>query len=415
MPPSEASRHRTDAKRGPKKRVAPGVYLRAGKYLVTYADVDGRERSKTTDARNLTEAKAAREAIRVKVRSGEAVAPNRVTLDEVAQEFFALFDSLVAAGERSERTAELYRQRYDCYVKPRIGRVQIQALRAEHVSRLLAEMRHAGTAARVGRKRAATAPWTLKGVLVVLSSILSHAMTRGLIVESPLKRLSKTETPKGKSEREHRRLTDEECQALIAATTPTYRPLIATAVFTGMRLSEVLGLRWQDVDFEEGVIRVRHQLSVAKVDKPARVVPLKTPRAKRGIDMLSGLTEMLKAHKAAALRFGWHGPQSYVFVTGNGTPHHQRNVSRALSKAADAAGLNGDGMEALEMHDLRRTAISRWIAAGLDVVTVSRMAGHSRPSVTLDIYADEFEKAKRGAEIRARLEAGTSINLNEVV
>ena len=59
----------------------------------------------------------------------------------------------------------------------------------------------------------------------------------------------------------------------------------------------------------------------------------------------------------------------------------------------------------------RRTSISRWIAAGLDVVTVSRMAGHARPSITLDIYADEFEKAKRGAEIRARLESGTNISI----
>jgi hypothetical protein len=59
----------------------------------------------------------------------------------------------------------------------------------------------------------------------------------------------------------------------------------------------------------------------------------------------------------------------------------------------------------------RRTSISRWIAAGLDVVTVSRMAGHARPSITLDIYADEFEKAKRGAEIRAQLESGTNISI----
>ncbi len=123
---------------------------------------------------------------------------------------------------------------------------------------------------------------------------------------------------------------------------------------------------------------------------------------------------MLKAHKAAVMRFGWHGAENYVFITGNGTPHHQRNVSRAFTNAADAAGLNSDGVEAPEMHDLRRTAISRWIAAGLDVVTVSRMAGHSRPSVTLDIYANEFEKAKRGAEIRARLEEVTKINLNQV-
>jgi integrase len=63
------------------------------------------------------------------------------------------------------------------------------------------------------------------------------------------------------------------------------------------------------------------------------------------------------------------------------------------------------------MHDLRHTAISHWIAAGLDVVTVQRRAGHARPSITLDLYSHEFAEAQRSAETRARLRAVSTLGI----
>jgi integrase len=63
------------------------------------------------------------------------------------------------------------------------------------------------------------------------------------------------------------------------------------------------------------------------------------------------------------------------------------------------------------MHDLRHTAISHWIAAGLDVVTVQRRAGHARPSITLDLYSHEFADAQRSAETRATLRAVSTLGI----
>jgi integrase len=71
-------------------------------------------------------------------------------------------------------------------------------------------------------------------------------------------------------------------------------------------------------------------------------------------------------------------------------------------------------MKPVGWHDLRHTAISRLIASGLDVVEVQRQAGHSRPSVTLDIYSHEFQKAKRSEDIRSKIAAGTSIRLSVI-
>jgi integrase len=78
------------------------------------------------------------------------------------------------------------------------------------------------------------------------------------------------------------------------------------------------------------------------------------------------------------------------------------------------AGLNPkgkatpEGLQPVGWHDLRHTAISRRIAAGLDVKTVQRMAGHAKPSITLDLYSHEFEKAARSDDLRNRLMAASS-------
>jgi site-specific recombinase XerD len=109
-------------------------------------------------------------------------------------------------------------------------------------------------------------------------------------------------------------------------------------------------------------------------------------------------------------RVGLPGPGNYVFCTAEGRPLAQRNVARDLSTAAERAGLNPGGAEALSTHDLRHTAVSRWIAAELDPVTVASMAGDTLETI-LKVYAHEFDKAKNREANRATLAEGTSIQL----
>jgi integrase len=164
-------------------------------------------------------------------------------------------------------------------------------------------------------------------------------------------------------------------------------------------------------------------------------VPLKTARRQKGcrereIELRPELVELLlrrrqaferilasfsdrddlSAYRQASRELGG----SYVFATLEGKPLIHRNVSRDLfgeDGAADRAGLNREGLPRLSCHDLRHTAISRWIAAGLDPVTVARMAGDDLKTI-LDTYAHEFEKAKRRSAIREQLSAGTAIRLS---
>jgi integrase len=97
----------------------------------------------------------------------------------------------------------------------------------------------------------------------------------------------------------------------------------------------------------------------------------------------------------------------WVFATSRGTPLGHRNAERrALGRAARIAGLDGEGWPPLRFRDLRHTFASHLIIdLGLDVVQVSRILGHARVTITLDVYAHLFEDARHAAEIRERMAA----------
>jgi integrase len=282
----------------------------------------------------------------------------------------------------------LYRQLYRTHLESTFARRPVQEIRPAQLSVLLADLRRSGLSS-----------WTRRGIYQVLASIFEHARSpHGLLIDSPLKRLGKAERPKAKSATKARTLTNDECARLIAATSEHWRSMVTTAVFTGLRISELLGLAWADIDFDEETIHVRNQLSRGSADEPARLVPLKSDAGERDAYLMPELAAVLRRHRAEALSLGKASPESYVFSTLQGRPLSQRNATRALTVAAGRAGLNPEGVERLSFHDLRHTAISRLIAAGLDIVEVQRQAGHSRPSITLDHYSHEFGLRQQRAE-----------------
>lgn len=357
---------------------------------------NGRERVKHLRARNWTEARKLHKKRLVNVEEGTEPDSSRATMDELAEEFFSLFEGLVSTGERKPGTLERRKIQYRVHVQPSFGRMRVQSIRPAHVSRWLADKRRQGI--------------DLASVYEIIRVLLNHAVTRGLIVESPLKRLSSPERPKRRSKNPARCLTDEECSALIRHALPGTRTLIALYAFTGLRQSEGLGLLWDDLELEEGGLHVRAQLGRKKRGEPARRVPTKSERGVREVDLLPELVKLLKLHKAEAFARGHARPEDFVFATAEGRPLYYRNVTRDFTTAADRAGLNRKGVPKLTTHDLRHTAISRWIASGLDAVEVARQAGDTVEVVT-KTYMHEFDRAKRKDEIRAKLTAGTSIRL----
>lgn len=376
-----------------------GIYFRTGadgkrQYEITFLDSDSRRRWQRVDG-NLVDAQAALDDVRGKMRRGERVAPTKVMFGEYADAW------LESQSHLRPRTREWYGIALRVHLKPRLGCVRLADVNEEDVLRLIAEMRAAGKAA-----------WTIRGVLTPLGRILSTATRRGLIASNPVAKLERGERPKIES-REMRVLDTDGIARMLEASPKRYRALLATAVFTGLRQGELLGLQWADVDLEAGVLHVRKQ-----ADRHGNRVEPKTQQAVRDVGLMPALVQTLRAHKERAFAHRLAKPTDYVFASETGTPLHYRNVvRRGLDKAAEEAGLvssaqerkraktEGRDVESLRFHDLRHTFASLLIAQGLNVTFVSRTLGHSSPNVTLNVYAHLFDRFEHEQRAKDAMEA----------
>jgi len=199
-------------------------------------------------------------------------------------------------------------------------------------------------------------------------------------------------------------LQREEIPRVPDAADERHRALLATAVFTGLRQGELLGLLWRDVDLDAGVLHVRRQL-----DRWGDLVEPKTAQAKRQVILMPALGRMLREHR---LRSPFSRDDDFIFASDVGTAMIHRNVvTRGLDPAVRRAALDGPH---LRFHDLRHTFASILIAAGQDIVFVSRQLGHARSSITLDSYAHLFDHEAHGRQLADAMEAGFGDMLDPV-
>jgi integrase len=177
---------------------------------------------------------------------------------------------------------------------------------------------------------------------------------------------------------------------------------VTTLAFTGLRISEVLGLRWRDVDFVEGELYVGGQLSLSRSDRPARRVELlKTEASERYVPIFPAVERELARFRNEEEARGRGRDHDLVFLTRRtGQPLSQRNAARAVADAATAAGLGKVGP-----HDLRRSFCSLAGRRGVDPIEAAQITGHS-PDVWARHYARSFGKAQRQEARRRMLEHG---------
>lgn len=285
-------------------RVERGIYRQPnGKYAVC-ARRGGRLHFRTA-GQDLDEARRARADLIAALEAGRVPASPRLRLDTVAGRWSVRFQAMVAAGERHRRTYEAHRFHLDHDILPRLGRQRIGSLGVEDVADLIGELRAAGRS-----------PKTTANALATLHSVLRFARRRGWITADPVELPEPEERPRPKRRRQ-RVLGRAEIERLLAACPPSGPLLIATALYSGLWISELLGPIWEDVDFTAGLIRVRAQLSRAHRGEPARRVAPKTPASVREVPLVEQLAHLLAAHKQAT---PLAAPGDWVFATGRSTP-----------------------------------------------------------------------------------------------
>lgn len=248
---------------GRRSRVERGIYRQPnGKYAVCFM-LDGKLTFRTVGY-ELDTARQERQAFVEAARWGVLASAPRLRFGQVAGWRVERFARRVAAGERCERTLDFRRYHLEHHLLPAFGSRPVREIAVNDIADLLDSLREQGRAEN-----------TLAGLLATLQCVMRFAVRNGWIPDSPVDKLEAGERPHP-DRLAHRVLGREDIQALLDGSLPAYRPLIATALFTGMRQSELLGLIWEDVDIRGGSVHVRAQLSRARGGTPCRRVRLKT-------------------------------------------------------------------------------------------------------------------------------------------
>lgn len=204
---------------------------------------------------------------------------------------------------------------------------------------------------------------TVNRELSLMRTCFNWAIKGKKVKENPVRQIKFFPEPAHRP----RFLDEEEYGRLMAASPPQLRPVVFTAVTTGMRVGEILGLKWEHVDFNRGLIHVDGTKS-----GKGRQVPV-----------CGALRRVLEECREAS------GKAPYVFLARHG--RHYTSVRTAFENALRRAGIKG-----LTFHDLRHTAASWMVMAGVDLVTVKEILGHATIQMTLR-YSHVSSSHKRNA------------------
>jgi integrase len=232
----------------------------------------------------------------------------------------------------------------------------------------------------------------------VLRSIYRLARSRRIVTRSPIDELDPAEMPRRRTGASRPRMDERQIASLVRHAGEPYRIGVALLAYTGMRLSEALALRWQDVDFVEGDLRVAGQMTRAKRGRtPARIVPRKSGRDPYTTLILPALEHELTRRLEAELAAGRGQPEDFVCaMPRTGLPPHQRSLTGAVTEAAASAGLGHRTAK-----DLRSSFASIAARRIPDPAEAAHMTGHSL-DVWVRHYVGRFGPEAR-AEARARL------------
>jgi integrase len=286
---------------------------------------------------------------------------------------------------RRPSTVDNYRRDMERFILPALGKLRLQNILPGHIRQLYLRMQSEGRG-----------PRTIQLVHITLHCAFAQTVKEGLVGHNPL---DAVERPKADTQQFQILTGDEARQFLIAASGTAYETVFYLALITGMRKGELLGLQWKDVDWGKSVLLVQLQLQQAGAST-AVLSPPKTRAGRRAIKLGHGALSQLDAHrKRQALAKAVAGERwqenGLVFTSSIGTFLDQSKVSKEFKRILVKAGLPN-----IRFHDLRHTSISFLLDMNMPVNTVQMRAGHSKASVTLDIYGHAMAQTQTEAADR---------------
>jgi integrase len=366
-------------------------------WVVAYTDQQGTRRIRSFDRRR--EADAFHATVAVDLRSGLHVPDSQsITVAEAGQNWLTSCE----AAELEARTLVDYRGHLALHIVPLLGAKKLSQLTMPMIRTFEDQLK---------RDRS---PAMVRKVRTSLGAILADAQERGLVAQNVVRDLRRRR--RGKEKRADKRHKGKlkigvdipapgEIRTFLRALQGRWRPLLLTAIFTGLRASELRGLRWSDVDLKRGELHVRQ-----RADYFNTIGQPKSESGERSIPLPPMVVAVLREHRLACPK----GALNLVFPNGRGNVESLTNIiGRGLKPAMIAAKIvtKSGAAKYTGLHSLRHFyaswCINRRVDGGLELPlkVVQARLGHATISLTADTYGHLFPRGDDGAELAAAEQA----------
>ena len=236
-------------------------------------------------------------------------------------------------------------------------------------------------------------PSTINGNMAVAHCIFNEALADERIVTNPFENIKGLSTRDQVEARNtiHRALTDKELEAFLKyASKAKYYNLYRLLIQTGLRVGEGCGLKWSDIDYERNVIHVNR--TIATVGKNHLVHSPKTKGSKRDVPMNNTIKAILADERSKSNIINLEG---WIFCNSEGNAVTSNVVTNYLRRILQRMQKGGDGVEHFGVHAFRDTFATRAVEAGMTPETLQRILGHSKITLTMDLYYHLSEEKKQ--------------------
>lgn len=296
---------------------------------------------------------------------------------ELADWYFNNFASV----ELKASTVYTYTGQYKNHIEPVLGNMKLKDITTPKLTQVMQSYK--------------LNPATVRKLYVIVQSIFKRGMEQGFLRVNPCHNVI---LPKNKEQHKVMALSEDELKRFLKmldekSCDEDVKRIIRVLLFTGMRSGECFALRWEDVDFENRSISIKHTLN--DIGGKHELTPPKTKKSIRTIGMSETVASVLKAQKEytdelkIVLGENYAHPEM-VFPSANGNYRDRSSVLTSLKRFT-----KGTEFESLTLHKLRHCNATMLLNMGVDLKIISDHLGHCDINVTADIYADVLSSTRK--------------------